>query len=32
LTGVVRPVSGLLRWYLQRATRRGAEGMAKHFA
>jgi Polyketide cyclase / dehydrase and lipid transport len=32
LGGALRPVSGVLRWYLQRATRRGALGMAKHFA
>jgi polyketide cyclase/dehydrase/lipid transport protein len=32
LTGAMRPLAGFLRWYLQRATRRGAEGMAKHFA
>jgi hypothetical protein len=32
LSGALRPVSGLLRWYLQRATRRGAQGMVKQFA
>ena len=32
LRGPLRPLAGLLRWYLQRATRRGARGMAKHFA
>jgi hypothetical protein len=32
LSGTFRPLTGLLRWYLQRATRRGAQGMAKHFA
>jgi hypothetical protein len=32
LRGPLRPLGGVLRWYLQRATRRGAEGMAKHFA
>lgn len=32
LSGGLRPLSGVLRWYLQRATRRGAQGMAKHFA
>jgi hypothetical protein len=30
--GALRPLAGVLRWYLQRATRRGALGMAKHFA
>jgi hypothetical protein len=32
LSGTLRPVTGVLRWYLQRATRRGALGMANHFA
>ena len=32
LSGALRPLSGVLRWCLQRATRRGALGMAKHFA
>lgn len=32
LSGMLRPLTGVLRWYLQRATRRGARGMAKHFA
>lgn len=32
LSGALRPLAGVLRWYLQRATRRGALGMAKHFA
>jgi Polyketide cyclase / dehydrase and lipid transport len=32
LSNALRPVSGLLRWYLQRATRCGAQGMAKHFS
>jgi hypothetical protein len=32
LSGAMRPLAGVLRWYLQRATRRGAQGMAKHFA
>ncbi len=32
LSGTLRPLAGVLRWYLQRATRRGALGMAKHFA
>jgi Polyketide cyclase / dehydrase and lipid transport len=32
LSGTLRPLAGALRWYLQRATRRGALGMAKHFA
>ena len=32
LSGFLRPLGGVLRWYLQRATRRGALGMAKHFA
>jgi hypothetical protein len=32
LSGALRPLAGVLRWYLQRATRRGAVGMAKHFA
>jgi Polyketide cyclase / dehydrase and lipid transport len=32
LHGTLRPLAGVLRWYLQRATRRGALGMAKHFA
>jgi hypothetical protein len=32
LSGALRPLSGVLRWYLQRATRRGAQGMAKQFA
>ena len=32
LSGILRPLAGVLRWYLQRATRRGVLGMAKHFA
>ena len=32
LTRALRPIAGLVRWYLQRATRRGAQGMAKNFA
>jgi hypothetical protein len=32
LSRALQPLSGVLRWYLQRATRRGALGMAKHFA
>jgi hypothetical protein len=32
LSGPLRPLAGVLRWYLQRATRRGAQGMAKRFA
>lgn len=32
LRGAMRPLGGVLRWYLQRATRRGARRMAKHFA
>jgi hypothetical protein len=32
LSGALRPLAGVLRWYLQRATRRGALGMARHFA
>lgn len=32
LSRTVRPLAGVLRWYLQRATRRGALGMAKQFA
>ncbi len=32
LSGMLRPLAGFLRWYLQRATRRGARGMAKRFA
>jgi Polyketide cyclase / dehydrase and lipid transport len=32
LSGMLRPVTKVLRWYLQRATRRGAQGMARHFA
>jgi hypothetical protein len=32
LSGALRPLAGVLRWYLQRATRRGALGMATHFA
>ncbi len=32
LRGTLRPLAGVLRWYLQRATRRGARGMAEHFA
>jgi hypothetical protein len=32
LRGPLRPLAGVLRWYLQRATRRGAQGMAKRFA
>jgi hypothetical protein len=32
VSGALRPLGGVLRWYLQRATRRGALGMAKHFA
>jgi hypothetical protein len=32
LSGILRPLAVVLRWYLQRATRRGALGMAKHFA
>ncbi len=32
LRGPLRPLAGVLRWYLQRGTRRGAQGMAKHFA
>lgn len=32
LHGLLRPLGGVLRWYLQRATRRGAQGMATHFA
>jgi hypothetical protein len=32
LSGFLRPFAGLLRWYLQRGTRRGALGMAQHFA
>jgi hypothetical protein len=32
LSGILRPLSGVLRWYLQRATRRGALGMTNHFA
>jgi len=32
LRGPMRPLAGVLRWYLQRATRRGAQGMAKRFA
>jgi hypothetical protein len=31
LSGALRPLAGVLRWYLQRATRRGAQGMVKHF-
>jgi Polyketide cyclase / dehydrase and lipid transport len=32
LRGILRPMTGVLRWYLQRVTGRGALGMAKHFA
>jgi hypothetical protein len=32
LSGTLRPLAGVLRWYLRRATRRGALGMTKHFA
>jgi len=32
LSSMLRPLTGALRWYLQRATRRGAQGMARHFA
>ena len=32
LSGALRPLSAVVGWYLQRATRRGAQGMAKHFA
>ena len=32
LSGALRPLTGVLRWYLQRATRRGALGMVKQFA
>ncbi len=32
LRSPLRPLAGVLRWYLQRATRRGAQGMAKRFA
>ncbi|HEY1832088.1 MAG TPA: SRPBCC family protein [Acidimicrobiales bacterium] len=32
LRGAFRPLAGIFRWYLQRATRKGAEGMATHFA
>jgi hypothetical protein len=32
LSGMLRPATSVLRWHLQRATRRGAEGMASHFA
>jgi hypothetical protein len=32
LRSTLRPLTGVLRWYLQRATRRGALGMAQHFA
>jgi hypothetical protein len=32
LSGAVRPLTGVLRWYLQRATLRGARGMATLFA
>lgn len=32
LRGILRPFGGVLRWYLKRATRRGALGMAKRFA
>ena len=32
LRGILRPVTGAFRWYLRRATGRGAVGMAKHFA
>ena len=32
LSRALRPLAGVLCWYLQRATRRGAVGMAKHFA
>lgn len=28
----LRPMAGIVRWYLQRATRRGAQGMGKKFA
>ena len=31
LNGALRPLAGVLRWYLQRATRRGTLGMVKRF-